>query len=77
MMRPQNRKEKEMRERLLICDTCGTEEFYTPTELLKFIEGGAECLCCGYIDFIDHGWCEVDKRSEPVTDTFIGGTFEE
>lgn len=49
-----------MRERLLICTGCGTEEFYTTEELLQFVAEGAECTCCGDIDYQDHGWCEVE-----------------
>lgn len=49
-----------MRERLLICDSCGVEQYYTEETLQGFISSDCECPECGDVVHQDHGWIEVE-----------------
>ena len=52
--------ENAMRERLLVCDSCGAEFYFKADALNEFFASGSDCTECGEgYQYEDFGWIEV------------------
>ena len=51
-----------MRVRLLICGSCGVEDYFDEPTLRDFIANDCECANCGDIVHQDHGWITAEDQ---------------